>query len=172
MADKRMAEKKDKDKEKDKQGRLPSRWDPFAELEAWRPFGERMWSPRAFARMMEEFFEGWPAAPRHMWPAIDVSEDNDRYTVSVELPGARRDDVTVELTEGAITIRGEKRSEREERKEHARYTERRFGSFSRSFTLPRDADPDRIEASFNEGILTLTIGKREEGKPKTIAIKP
>ena len=102
---------------------------------------------------------------------MDVHENDTRYTVTVELPGTRKEDVQVELSEGMLTIRGEKKSEREETKERRRYVERSYGSFSRSFTLPGDANAERLDASFKDGILTITIPKTEESKPKRVAIK-
>jgi HSP20 family protein len=151
-----------------------ARWDPFGELEAWEPL--RDWPFREFggssrlARMMEEMF-GRPARRGQLVPAIDVSEDDGNYVVSVELPGVRKDDVTVECQDGVLTIRGEKKSEREEKKEKSRYLERSYGAFSRSFTLPSNADPDRIQAGFKDGVLTVTIAKTEETKPRVISIK-
>ena len=114
---------------------------------------------------------GRPARRGQLAPAIDVSEDDGHYVVSVELPGVGKDDVTVECHDGVLTIRGEKKSEREEKKEKSRYLERSYGAFSRSFTLPPNADPDRIQASFKDGVLTVTIAKTEEAKPRVISIK-
>ena len=151
-----------------------TRWDPFGELEAWEPL--RDWPFREFggssrlARMMEDMF-GRPARRGQLLPAIDVSEDDGNYVVSVELPGAKKEDVTIECQDGVLTIRGEKKSEREEKKEKSRYLERSYGAFSRSFTLPSNADPDRIQASFKDGVLTVTIAKTEETKPRVISIK-
>jgi HSP20 family protein len=102
---------------------------------------------------------------------VDISEDDGHYIVTAEVAGAKKDDVTVELEDNVLTIRGEKKSEREEKDEHRRYVERTYGSFSRSFSLPGNADPDRVEASIEDGVLTIEIGKREEAKPKTIAVK-
>jgi HSP20 family protein len=70
-----------------------------------------------------------------------------------------------------LTIRGEKKSEREEKKEQRRYAERSYGSFRRSFRLPSDADADRLEASCQDGVLSVTIPRTEEAKPRTIAVK-
>jgi HSP20 family protein len=78
----------------------------------------------------------------------------------------------VELHDGILTIRGEKKLERDEKKEHARYVERVFGTFVRSFSLPQNADAEKIQASFKDGVLTLRIPKREEAKPRTINIQP
>lgn len=145
----------------------------FGELEPWPGLGEWGLSGR-LPRLMDELFRDWPWAGRRertLMPAMDVSDDDERYTVTVELPGVKKEDVHVELQEGMLTVRGEKRSEREEKKETRRYVERSFGAFSRSFRLPPDADADRLDASFRDGILTLTIPKSEEAKPRTIAIK-
>lgn len=145
------------------------RRDPFAELEYASPMR------RGFAlgpwRMFEDFLAEAPRAAAQFAPAVDVSETDDAYVVAAEIPGAKPEDVTVELHEGVLTLRGEKRSERDERREHARYVERTFGSFSRSFSLPQNANPEKVDASFKEGVLTLRIPKREEAKPRTIAIQ-
>ncbi len=159
---------------KEKESKGVARWDPFGELEAWEPL--RDWPFRGFgapsrlARMMEEMFER-PARRGQLFPALDVTEDDGNYVFSVELPGAKKDDVSIECENKVLTIRGEKKSEREERKEKGRYLERSYGAFSRSFTLPPNADPDRIQASFKDGVLTVTIAKTEETKPKVISIK-
>jgi HSP20 family protein len=135
-------------------------------LQPWRPFGELEGWPFAL-------FGDWPWSdrPRALLPAIDVTENDLHYTITVELPGATKDDVQVELHEGVLTIRGEKKSEREEKKEQRRYVERSYGSFSRSFRLPGDADEARLEASFEDGVLTISVPRTEAAKPKTIAVK-
>ncbi len=155
--------------EKEARESTPSRWDPFADLRRWRPLREGGW-PRQLADLLGEPFEDWPVAGAFQ-PALDVHEDPERYTVTVELPAVKKDDVTVEVHDNVLVLRGEKRSEREEEKEHARYVERRYGSFRRSFSLPADAQADRIQASFGDGVLTLTIPRSGETKPRTIAIK-
>jgi HSP20 family protein len=130
---------------------------PFAS--PWRLLGEVLGSNAV------------PARSRGFAPPVDVSESTDEYLVTAELPGTKPDDVTVELNDGVLTIRGEKRIERDEHKEHARYVERVFGSFVRSFTLPQNADSEKVQAGFKDGVLTLRVPKREEAKPRTIAIK-
>jgi HSP20 family protein len=101
---------------------------------------------------------------------MDVSESKEGYTVTVEVPGAKREDITVESQDNVVTIRGEKRDEREEKDEHRHYLERRYGTFSRSFRLPADAS-DNIRAVFRDGVLTVEVPKQEEKKPQSIAIK-
>ena len=147
-----------------------SRWEPFGELdllEDWHPFRELGRSPW---RGLEELIGRRGRAGR-LAPAMDVAEDDGQYTITVELPGAKRDDVVVELHDNVLTIRGEKKSEREEKKEQVRWVERTYGSFSRSFTLPPNADGTKVQAGFENGVLTLAIPKAEEAKPRQIHIK-
>jgi HSP20 family protein len=146
-------------------------WEPFGELRDWQPFGTGF--PTRLGRLLRELEEDWPwpSAGRGWLPALDVHETDDAYAVSVELPGVSREDVTVEVNEGILTVRGEKKSEREDKKEQRRFVERRYGTFTRSFSLPRDADGDRVEAGFENGVLTLTIPKPEAAKPRTVKIK-
>ena len=137
-------------------------WDPFSDLELprWGRFGD--WP--AFRSLLAE--------NRGVWaPALDVAENDDHFIITVELAGAKKEDVAVEANDDVLTIRGEKRSERIEENEQRRHVERSFGSFSRSFTLPANADPDAIKANFADGVLTVEVAKREEPKPKTIAVK-
>ena len=122
------------------------------------------------SRALEEMFGLRPSRPGGIAPALDVAEDDDGYVVTVELPGASKDDVMVECHDGMLTIRGEKKSEREGKKEQHRWVERSFGSFSRSFALPTNAAGDRIKAHFKDGVLTLEIPKLEQVKPQTIDI--
>jgi HSP20 family protein len=155
-----MAEKKE---------RAVKRYDPFAEVAEWRP----LWSPffgREGRNLLEDVW-GRSAAGRALSPSVDVSEDDGNYIVTAELPGTKREDVTVELEDDVLTIRGEKRNEREEKKEKRRFVERSYGTFSRSFTLPANADAERVGASFKDGVLTVTIGKRPEAKPRVVDIK-
>jgi HSP20 family protein len=160
-----MAEKQEKE------ARVPARWDPFGELVEWErgwPFREMGW-PR-FPRVFEEFF-GERGKGRGLVPALDITEDDGTYKVTIELPGVAKDDVHVEVEEGVLSVRGEKKTEREEKKGKARWTERSYGSFCRSFSLPPNADPERIEASFKDGVLTLVLTKTEPAKSKQVSIK-
>ena len=132
-------------------------------------FGELFESlPRVYSRDFLDAF--WGGAERaRVFPAVDVSEDDARYVVSAELPGVRREDVAVELEAGALTLRGEKK--REERDERRRVVERAYGAFERRVTLPGDADPERVDASFKDGVLIVTIAKSEARKPRTVHVK-
>ena len=138
-------------------------WDPFRDLDLFRGWFPLREFPGLRA-LRDESSVRWA-------PALDINEDDDRYVVTVELAGAKKKDVTVEVHDNVLTISGEKRHEREEKNEQRRYVERSYGSFSRSFSLPANADPDRIEARIEDGVLTVQIAKREETKPKTISVK-
>jgi HSP20 family protein len=138
---------------------------------------------RFFNRMMR----GWPSfnlpefasstEPRALRafehvPNVEVKENGKSYTVSVELPGLDEKDVKASVEDDVLTISGEKKLERTDEKTH--YSERSYGSFTRSFTLPDDADPNAVSAKFAKGVLTIEIGK-SAGKPtqgKQIEIKP
>jgi HSP20 family protein len=152
--------------------RSVARRDPFEELDlfsAWNPFREYAFAPARWTRLFGE-----PSAQQargRLAPSVDIAEDDGRYVVTLELPGSKKDDITVEMKDQILTIRGEKRNEREEKKEHSRWVERSYGSFSRSFTLPANAAADQIKAEFRDGVLTVEVPKAEEAKPKTISIK-
>jgi len=138
---------------------------------AWRP-GEDWPFEGLFGRrrLLGDLFRDLPAE-RAFVPAVEVSENDTHYTISVEVPGATKDDIHVDLREGMLVIHGEKKSEREEKKERTHYVERSYGSFSRAFTLPADADPERLEATFKDGVLKLSIPRSEAAKPRKIAIR-
>jgi HSP20 family protein len=148
--------------------RSVARRDPFAELADWRPFFGPLLG-REGRNLLEEVW-GRSAAGRPA-PSVDISEDDENYIVTAELPGTKREDVTVELEDDVLTIRGEKRNERDEKKEKRRIVERSYGTFSRSFTLPANADGEKVSAKFDNGVLTVTIAKRPETKPRVVDIK-
>ena len=123
--------------------------------------------PRLFDDRMRTRGEG----PARWAPAVDIAEDDQKYVITAEIPGAAKEDVHVDVHDAVLTIRGEKRSEREEKKQQGRWIERSYGSFSRSFTLPANACAERVRATFKDGVLTLELPKVEAAKPKTIAIQ-
>lgn len=140
----------------------------FTELDPWR----RSESVRT---MVDRFFgdlsEGGPRRAIVSAPNVDITETVDEYLVHAELPGVSKNDVSVELEQGLLSIRGEKKNRRDEKGEQGRVLECSYGAFCRSFALPQDADPDQITAEFKEGVLEIAIHKNPEGKPKQIAIK-
>jgi HSP20 family protein len=150
------------------------RWNPARELERWAPdfFGVQ----REINRLFDDFFRGGmqaeEASGRSYWsPAVDIAERDNEYVVKVELPGVNKDDVKITLESNILTIRGEKKQEKEEKGENSHRLERSYGSFQRSFTLPTIVKNDKIDAVYRDGILTVTLPKAEEAKPKQIEVK-
>jgi HSP20 family protein len=133
--------------------------------------------------LFDSFLGGLPAFPRMfgtsgdrgfaLAPHMDVKETDKEIVVEAELPGIDEKDVSLSLQDGVLTIRGEKRHEQDEEKENYRVMERRYGSFQRSVRLPDTVDEDKVEASFNNGVLKVSLPKRPEaiGKQRTIPIK-
>lgn len=130
------------------------------------PFRDLFASPFRLGRTVREPATGGAVG----WtPLMDIVEDDDGYSVSLELAGANKDDITVECHESLLTIKGEKKSEREEKDDHRHYVERTYGSFSRSIRLPADAS-EEVRATFKDGVLTVVIPKAEERKARTIVV--
>jgi HSP20 family protein len=123
-------------------------------------------------RMFNEFGRGWPtrSAEAEVSPRIDVAETDATIEVTAELPGIDEKDVDVVLRDDVLTIRGEKKSEREEKKADFHLVERSFGSFSRSIRLPFEADSEAVKANFAKGLLKVTIAKPAQVKDKTVKI--
>lgn len=128
----------------------------------------------AFRNELESLFDTFVQAEgrtQDFVPALDVSEEKDRYVVKAELPGLAPKDVNVSVENGMLTIRGEKRQESEEKGKSFHRIERRYGSFQRVLALPATVDASRTEAAYKDGVLTVRLAKREEAKPKAIEVK-
>lgn len=94
-------------------------------------------------------------------PASEASGDDDAYHITVELPGVAEEDISLTAQDGVVTVKGEKRTEREEKGETWFFSERQYGAFSRSFRLPPDADDEKVKADLKNGVLTITVPKRK-----------
>lgn len=103
-------------------------------------------------------------------PALEMQENDDHYRLCAELPGMTADDVEIDVSNGVLTISGEKKEEREEKDKGFMFSERRYGRFQRSVQLPASADEDKIDATFENGLLTVTIGKGAKSDKKRIEI--
>ncbi len=139
----------------------------------WDPFRDMMIMRRSMDRLLESFFgesSEWNE-PVTWGIALDLVEKPDEFIVKASLPGVKPEDVEVTYSENTLTIKGETRQEEEKEDTHYHLRERRYGSFSRSITLPRGVKADAIEASYDAGVLTLHLPKSEEIKPKRIAIR-
>ena len=142
-------------------------------LTRWKPFGELQPLHDNINRLFEnEFKKDLPQGTGFdtWYPAADIYETKDDYVFKLEVPGLARDDVNVEFHDNVLTVKGEKKTEKEVKEENYHRIESYSGSFSRSFKVPQNADPGKIAASMNGGILELRIAKAEEKKPKAISI--
>ena len=130
--------------------------------------------PQPFARDVDRLFDAYFGAEREQgrrWvPPVDLVEAEDHFVLKADLPGLAEGDVKIEVQDGTLAISGERKAEHEQREKGWYRIERSFGSFNRSLTLPDGVDPDRIEASFNNGVLEVRIPKPEERKPRRISI--
>ena len=143
-------------------------------LVRWRPSEE--WFPalsdirREIDRIFDEFWRGIGPAPAVWTPRVDVAETDDAVVVTAELPGMDKDDIKVSIENNVLTISGEKKQEKEEKGKTYHWSERVYGRFSRSFTLPVQVDANKVKAVYKNGVLTLTLPKVEEAKPRQIEI--
>ena len=120
-------------------------------------------------RLVNTLFEEGAASQRWV-PAMDLVEADDHFILRADLPGLSESDVSIEVRDNALTISGERKAEQQKRERGWYRVERSFGSFSRSLTLPDGVDPGAISASFDRGVLQVTIPKPEQRKPRRIQI--
>ena len=129
--------------------------------------------PEPFSTDFNRFFNSlWetPSAQRRWLPEMDLVEAEDHYLLKADLPGMKQEDVSIEFNDGTLTISGERKAEYERKEKGFFRLERSFGKFSRSLTLPDGVDPERIDASFHDGVLDVRIPKPEERKPRKIEV--
>ena len=137
------------------------------------PFRELFDLQRGINQLFGESF-GSPSenvALKAWAPAVDVYEDENAFLIKAELPEVNRDEVKVSLNENTLSISGERRVENEEKRENYHRVERSYGQFYRSFTLPPNVNAEAINAQFKDGVLRITLPKRDETKPKQIEVK-
>ena len=103
-------------------------------------------------------------------PPVDVYEDDQHIVLKMEVPGIEQKDVDIRLENNLLTVHGERKFEKEEKEENFQRIERRYGSFSRSFTLPNTVDTENVQADYENGLLKIKLGKRAEAKPKQIKV--
>ena len=116
--------------------------------------------------------ENGEESERGAWaPAVDIHENNDSFVVKADLPGVSKEDIQIDLKDSTLTLKGEKKFESKVSKDNYIRVERSYGTFVRTFTLPENVDADKIKATYKDGVLELTIPKREEAKPKQIKVE-
>ncbi len=130
---------------------------------AWPTFGRLASLQEELDRLFESPLTGWA-------PALDVQEDKDKFTIRAELPGLKREDIDVSLQDGALVISGERQSEKIEEGVEVHRQERFYGKFQRALTLPEPVAADKVKADYKDGVLTVTLPKTEEAKPKKIDV--
>ncbi|MDZ7720459.1 MAG: Hsp20/alpha crystallin family protein [Balneolaceae bacterium] len=129
-------------------------------------FGKR------FSDIMDEFFNDAVATRQNRFaPSIDISETDNQYMIDVEVPGMNKDDIELNIENNTLTISGERKFKKKEDNKQYHRVESHYGSFSRSFTLPENVEVDSISASYNNGILNITVDKSEQQTKKQIKIK-
>lgn len=143
-----------------------TKWDPFKDLVTLQ---DRM--NRLFDESVRNVRPGDEALSSAIWsPAVDIYETEDEVVVKAELPEVNQKDIDVQIENNTLTLRGERKFNKETKKENFHRIERAYGSFSRSFTLPSTIDQERIRADYKDGILKISMPKREETKPKQIKV--
>lgn len=139
------------------------RWDPYREFATMRNLMDRVFE--------DTFGPTQPLRIDALALALDVAEKEDGFVVKASVPGINPDDLDISLTNDVLTIRGEVKADNEVNEETYHLRERRFGTFMRSVTLPVPVQSDKVDAAYDNGVLTLTLPKAEELRPKKIAIK-
>jgi HSP20 family protein len=118
--------------------------------------------PNLASSLFADFFSEFPVVRNHVAPKVDVAETDNGYEVQVALPGFKKEDIKIDLEENRLTISGERKWENKDDNKRYHFVETEYGSFSRTFSLPKNVKADYIEASYKEGILNLVIPKAEK----------
>jgi len=142
------------------------RWDPFREISSLQERMNRLFSDVRSRKPFgeEEIVQG-------TWvPAVDIYETTDSIVLKAELPGITKEDISVEVKDNTLTLKGEKKFEKVVNEENYHRVERSYGTFQRAFTLPGTVEQDKVKAKFKDGILEITLPKMEQTKPKQIKV--
>jgi len=143
-----------------------TRWDPFREIVGMRQQMDRMLNDwLSTTGELGGDSGGWQRLP------LDVSEKDDAYIVRASVAGIKPEELEINVQNNMLTIQGETKSEEEHQDDRWHLRERRFGKFQRSIGLPSNVDPDQIDATYENGVLTLTLPKSEEAKPRRISVQ-
>jgi HSP20 family protein len=141
-----------------------TRWDPFRELGTLQDRMNRLFNDQFGAITHDESLTG------AFVPPVDVYEDENSIQVRMEVPGIEEKDIDILLENNVLTVRGERNFEKEEKEENFHRIERRYGSFTRSFTLPATVNSEDVSADYDKGVLKIRLAKRAEAKPKQIKV--
>ena len=141
------------------------RWNPWREMTTLQGRINRLFDEPFFRTDREdnEVMGAW-------YPVVDMFEENDSFVIKAELPGMDKKDISVDVKDRVLTLKGERKYENEVKAENYYRRERSYGKFQRAFTLPADIDPNEIKADFKDGLLKIEVPKPEEHKPKEITV--
>ncbi len=145
-----------------------TRWDPFKEM---RDLHDRLNSIFGLSPVRAGDGTEETITVAEWSPLVDIIEDDKEYLIKAELPEVRRGNARVTVENGVLSISGERKYQKEEKGKKYHRVERAYGSFYRSFTMPDDADAEKVSAEFKDGILTVRLAKSEKARPKTIDVK-
>jgi HSP20 family protein len=138
----------------------------------WSPSQQAAVAGQPLFRLFDTFFSdnGEDLASRTWTPPVDIQETDDAYRIQVELPGLSKEDVQITLENNVLRLSGERKFEKDTKKENYHRIERTYGTFSRSFALPTQVSSDKVEAKFDDGVLSIVVPKAEQAKPRRITI--
>jgi len=143
-------------------------------LTRWEPFREFSTLQDRINRVLRESYTGGDRdealSTSSFAPAVDVYEDEHQVTLKIEVPGIDEKDIDVRVENNSLTVHGERKIENEEKEENYRRVERQYGSFTRTFTLPQTVDTDNVSATYDKGVLKISLPKKAEAKPKQIKV--
>ncbi len=142
------------------------RWEPYRDLPATHDRFNRLFN-ETFSRVLGDVGD---LSTRSWAPEVDIYETDQSVVLKAELPGVNPKDAEIRIQDGTLYLKGERKFENEVKEENYHRVERAYGSFTRSFALPSSIDSEKAKAEYKDGVLTLTMPKREEAKPKTIQI--
>ena len=135
------------------------RWNPFREIDTLQS-------------QLQQIFEGAEAgaSASGFIPPVDISEDANHIVLALEAPGLKQEDLKIQLENNVLTVRGERKFEQETQEKNYHHIERRYGSFARTFTLPTTVDAEKVQATYDAGVLRIELGKKAEAQPKQIPV--
>ena len=142
-----------------------TRWDPFQELNLLHDRMNRLFQENYGAGRGDEAL-----STASFVPPVDIYEDEHNITLKLEVPGIDQKDIDVRLENNTLTVRGERKFEKEEKEENFHRVERRYGTFYRAFTLPNTVDAENVQADYDNGVLKVKLAKKAEAKPKQIKV--
>jgi HSP20 family protein len=144
-------------------------------LTRWEPFRELATLQERVNRLFQDQFHAYPdnesLTAGSFVPPVDVYEDESGVELKMEVPGIDEKDIDIRLENNVLTVRGERKLEKEEKQDNFHRVERQYGSFSRCFTLPATLDTEKVSASYDKGVLKIALAKRAEAKPKQIKVE-